>query len=292
MPRILFPLMATAVAVASVAPAGRATMTPASPISFVLERDTRSGELELNLTTGEHDRSNATLRPDALAGLDPAILQRDGARVTFALVREPGRLDCVGTGAHGRATGACRFAPDAAFADFLSARGIARPSFEQAFQLAMTGASRALVQAIAEARYPAPTPGELAGLAALGVTRDYITALAARGYRPARISALISFKAVGVTPDYVDGLRRSGYQQLEADEIVQFRALGVSPAYLGELATAGYRDLPAGEVVQLRALGITGAWLSRFPHLPVAKLVQMKALGVSPADLRAVAARP
>ena len=201
-------------------------------LSFHLETQ-RDGRLQLSLSDDgmRNGRSSSSIDLRDLQGLSRAALSGSTASpVSFALVREAGRIDCVGSGRNEAATGSCRFIPNAAFADLLAARGIGRPSERQAFGLTMVGASRALVDGIAAARYPAPSIDDLTALAALHVTPAYIAELAARGYRPAKTSDLIAFKALGVTPAYVDGLRRAGLGQLRADEIVQFKALDISPA--------------------------------------------------------------
>lgn len=247
--------------------------------------------VQLTLSDGERSSYSSSYRADDLQGLAPAaVFGATSGPVRFALVREPGRLDCAGTANAGAASGDCRFTPDQGFGDLLASRGIGRPNARQALGLAMVGASRALVESIAAARYPAPSIADLTGLAALGVDARYIGDLSAGGYRPDRISDLLAFKALGVTPAYVEELRRAGAGRLSADMIVQLKALDVSPAYIASLRRVGYGDLSPDEIVQLKAMGVTAGYIAGFRHqgtrLPVSKIIEYKALGVTPNDAR------
>lgn len=283
---LLFALLLTCVSVSSAGLAAslgelrfRLSVSRASPDRLQLSiRDERNGG-------GLHSNGYAAVE---LAGLDRAAL--DAKRATdlrFALVREAGRLDCAGAGSHGTASGQCRFTADPRFADFLAAQGIARPDERQAFSLTMVGANRALVQALAGARYPVPTLDQLTGLAALQVSPAYIHDLSRRGFRPERLNDLLSFKALDVSPAYVEAMSRAGFRGLTADHIVQFKALGISPDYVAGLAAVGYGQLSPGEIVQLKALDVTPEYIRGFQRigmdrLPVSKLIESKALGVTP----------
>lgn len=177
-----------------------------------------------------HGRSSSSFALADLAGLDrSAMASSEATPISFALVREAGRIDCSGSGERGTAKGFCRFMPDRAFADYLSGQGLARPSEREAFALVMVGASRRLVQAIAAARYPTPDLDDLTALTALGVTEDYIAQLAASSYRPTDISDLIAFKALGGTPADVRAIRGSKVNLISADELIRLRIAGLLP---------------------------------------------------------------
>lgn len=258
-------------------------------------------KVQLHLRSGDERRGSNmsdTFALRDLHGLDAAEL-RTGRPLRFALVREAGRVDCAGSGSPGRAAGRCSFTPDRAFADFLASRGMGRPSVEDSFTLAMVNASRALVDAIHRARYPAPKPGTLAGLAAVGVDARYIADLSSRGYRPAKTDDLIAFRALDITPAYIDAMSRAGYGRLAADDIVQFKAIGISPEYVAGMARIGYSSLKPGDLSQLKALDVTPDFVIGFRNagygnLSAGDLVQLKALGITPkfaADVRSAGTR-
>ena len=236
---------------------------PADWIGFTL-RPERGTAGRIHADFGDEDRGrdrnnwSTGFMPTELVGLDTAGFRGSPARpLRFAIMREAGRLDCSGNGGNSRATGTCRFAPDTGFVRLLAARGIGTPDRHQAFGLMAVDARRELIDALAAARYPAPTIDDLMGLSALGVDGRYIAGLARAGYRPQKVHTLIEFKALGVTPDWIAGFARIGYGAIPPGELVQLRALGVTPEFVAGFDRIGYGRLPAGTLVQLKALGIT-----------------------------------
>jgi hypothetical protein len=267
-------------------------------------RDLPGGRVQLEVRSAESGRgtnSSNAFAPQELSGLDLEAVRASGSRpVRFAMIREAGRVDCAGNGGHGHAAGRCSFTADPGFANLLVSRGIRRPNLEESFTLAMVRASRALVDAVHQARYPTPSPDTLAGLAAVGVDAAYIADLSRRGYRPAKIDDLIAFRALNVTPAYVDAMSRAGYGRLEAQDILAFKAIGVSPEYVAAMARIGYPRLTAEDLTQLKALNVTPEFVTGFrnagyANLSAEDLVQLKALGITPefaADVRNAGTRP
>jgi hypothetical protein len=208
---------------------------------------------------GRNDNHWSTdFAPSELAGLDLAGFRARGAHeIRFAVIREAGRLDCLGTGGNSRASGNCRFTADAGFTAMLERIGTGRPTARESFALMAVNARRETLDALAAARYPAPSINDLTALAALGVDGNYIRGLASVGYRPSSLDALVQFKALNITPEYVGGFIRIGYSRLAADDLVQLKALNVTPAYVSGFQQIGYRDLSPDTLVQLKALDIT-----------------------------------
>lgn len=233
----------------------------------------------------------------ALTGLDSNRLGAPGSGpLRFAIVREAGRLDCAGTGGNRRATGTCRFTADPGFTAFLAARGIGRPTAEQAFSLMAVNARRSIVTAISDARYPMPTVNDLVPLVAVGVDGGYIASLAATGYRPPNLDSLLQFKALGVNAEFIRSFRQLGYNNLRPGELVQLKALGIDGGFIAGFERLGYRRLGVGDLVQLKALGVTPQFVQSlrgrgYRDLSVGKLVQIKALGLAPGDTRPKRAR-
>jgi hypothetical protein len=263
----------------------------AEDIYFTMTAPARSGDVQLSLRSG-NDRHNHSMSSgfaaSELAGLDLARLRSPAsAPLSFALVRQAGRVDCSGNARAMKAEGDCRFTADAAFAELLASRGIGRPTAEESYELTMVGATRELVDALQVANYPRPTIEKLTELAAVGVDRQFIDELSRRGYRPNDLDELVEFGALDITPDYIDGMARAGFRNMDADAIVQFKALDISPAYIAELARIGYSGLDADEVTELKALEVTPEFVEGFArigysNLPVDTLVQLKALDVTP----------
>jgi len=89
-------------------------------ISFELKPALHGGELQLALwdrTDGHHNNMmGSSYAPKDLPGLDYRAFAASGRNpVSFALVREAGRVDCAGTSSNSLAQGTCRFSADPAF---------------------------------------------------------------------------------------------------------------------------------------------------------------------------------
>src|SRR5687768_13264081 len=86
--------------------ASRATSVamPTHNIRFALQPSDRPGDVQLTLRSGNDRHNNnisSTFRSSQLAGLNPRWTS--GGPVSFALVREAGRVDCAGTARGGKA---------------------------------------------------------------------------------------------------------------------------------------------------------------------------------------------
>ena len=234
---------------------------PSEWVSFTLERDRSSGDsIQARFQDGERGRSGSNwssgFRPSELIGLDHAGFRSAGGRTLgFAVTREAGRLDCSGSGGSSRAAGHCRFTPDAGFTQLLGARGIGRPTRDQAFALMAINARRALIDGLAAARYPTPSLDELVALTALGADGRYIAELARTSFRPADIDSLIAFKALGITPDFVLGFQRIGYRNLPADRLIELKALGITPEFVRAQVPHGQALPPVNRLVELKLFG-------------------------------------
>ena len=274
---------------------------PADWLHFTLEPSREAGSIRADFRREvdgrNHNQWSTSFRTEDLVGLDLAGFRAGGSRpLRFALIREAGRLDCTGHGGESYAAGNCTITSDPSFLQMLSARGIGRPSRDQAFALISLDVRRELVDAVAAARYPTPTIDNLVEMTAVGVNARYIADLARLGYRPAALHNLVEFRALDITPEWIGSFARLGYANMPADDLVQLKALDIDGDYVAALDRLGYDRLPASDLVQLKALGITPEWINGFEragyqHLSVDYLVQLKALDVTPEYLRAMHGR-
>jgi len=269
--------------------------TAAQPdwIRFTLEsRSGDPGRIQASFrkdTNGYHENNWSTgLRPDDFVGLDLAAFRAPGSRpLRFAVIREPGRLDCSGHGGESYAGGSCGFIANPAFAQLLESRGIGRPTEEQSLGLMAVNVRRELIDAIAAARYPTPSIDNLMALSALNANGAYISEMARAGYRPRSIETLIQFKALDITPEWIAGFVRMGYANLPGDELVQLKALNITPEFIAGFERIGYGRLPVDKLVQLKAMNITPEFVQRVASVdaslpPVEKLVELKSFGRRP----------
>jgi hypothetical protein len=276
--------------ISGVAVSTACTAQGSAPIDFRLDASRNAPMVHVRFDTrtgGKNNQWSTDFPVSTLAGLDLARLRGPSQPISFALVRESGRLDCAGQGGQSAASGTCRFAADPRFTNLLASRGIRRPTANHSFNLMALNVRRDLIDGLHSARYPAPTIDELMALAALGVDSRYIAGLAGAGYRPQRLDALVQFKAMGIGPDFIRSYVRHGYANLAPDEIVQLKALNVSGDYIASFRQAGYRNLTVGQLLQLKALGVTADYAravrqaSATPPSPE-RLVELKAIGFRP----------
>ena len=293
MNRALVFLAASAAAALAVTSACLAKTEPnrdfrADEIHFTMTAPARSGDVQLSLRSGPRHHNNgmtSSFAASDLAGLDLSRLRSAASTpLSFALVRQAGRVDCAGNARAMRAEGDCRFTADAAFANLLVSHGIGRPTEEEAYGLTIVGATRDLVEALAAANYPRPTVEKLTELAAVGVDRQFIDQLSRRGYRPKDLGELVEFGALDISPAYIAELAHMGYSGLSPDEVTQLKALEVTPEFVEGFARIGYKNLPVDTLVQLKALDVTPAYVTSLrdrglAELSPEQLVAMKAIG-------------
>ncbi|HEY6048339.1 MAG TPA: hypothetical protein VIV07_04745 [Sphingomicrobium sp.] len=267
------------------------TAAPSQFVHFTLEPEHggNADRIQASFRRNENGRNennwSTDFRPAELTGLDLAGFRGAGNRpLSFAIVREAGRLDCSGHGGESYASGNCSFTANPAFTQLLESRGVGRPTDEQSFGLMAVNARRDLVDAVAAARYPTPSIDNLMALSALGVDGTYISQMARAGYRPRNIDTLIQFKALNITPQWIARFASMGYANLPGDELVQLKALDISPEFIAGFDRIGYRHLPVDQLVQLKALNITPEFVQRVSAVDgynpsVDKLVQIKSFG-------------
>lgn len=277
-----------ALILASLSVASACTAASGSWIHFTLEPGHGDpGKIHASFrrdTDGRNENSwSSGFHPADFIGLDVAGFHGAGNRpLRFAVIREAGRLDCSGHGGESYAAGYCSFTADPAFTQLLQRRGIGRPTEEQSLGLMAVNARRELIDAVAAARYPAPSIDDLMALSALGVNGAYIADMARIGYRPRTIDTLIQFKALDITPNWIARFVQAGYGNLPADDLVQMKALDISPEFIAGFDRIGYRHLPVDQLVQLKALNITPEFVQKVSAVDggnptVDKLVQLKA---------------
>lgn len=227
-------------------------------IRFDLEDNGRDRMQLTAHTRSDRNRSSSTsVKASDLAGFDRAALAgRNGTPVRFALVREPGRLDCAGSGQDKRAKGTCRFTGDPAYAAFLVANGVRRPTEQELLTLTMVGAGRPLVEALRKGRYEMPSPSTLAGMTALNISPEYIREMAAHGYRPRRPEDFLPLKALNISPAYIRSLKSVGYDRVPVEELIQLKALGITADFIASYQRHGFKNLSVSRLVQLKALGL------------------------------------
>ena len=191
--------------------------------------------LEHKEIDGSLDRSDVPEAIDRVA----AALDTPGRELSFELVREAGRLACIGqVERQRRAGGTCRFVPDARFLDGLAAHDLAAGDSRQLLALALVDAHLA-----------------------------WIDGLAGHGFRVTVVGGLISVSALDVSPAFAAELTEAGLVGHDLEDLIAARAVGVDGAWVRGMAEAGYRNLPLNRAIQLRALDVTPDYARRMARV-------------------------
>ena len=284
-------LATTSMLLTLAAPAAQAAVP--ERIDFTIAPSAKTADavqLELSYRTGRgQSRNSGPIALRELQGLSAAQLaSTSGTPVRFRLVRDAGTLDCDGVVRQQRGTGDCRFAANPAFAGELARRGIARPTADQQFQLALHRADLAVVDELNRQGYAKPTPEDLVETGIFGVTVARLRALDAAGYRAGTVDKLVEMSIHGVTPDYIREMAAIGpaYRRLPVDQLVEMRIHGVTPAKIRAFADAGYPDLTRKQIMDMSIHGVTPAFVQEmasagYGNLPPEKLVEMRIFGVN-----------
>ncbi len=254
-----------ALSFATCAPAATPSTEPGQ-IDWSIERDGSQGDgsaVMLNVRSywgaGQTSMWSHKQPIAELQGLSATQVTGPSGPVRFAIVREAGRLDCSGSAGRLTGRGTCSFAADAGFGDFLAARGIGRPSPNQAFTLAMSKVGRELVAALEGLDYPRPSIEQLSAMGIHGVSPAFIRELAGQGYKLKSADDLVNFKIHGVDPDYIRGLAAIGpqFHRFAADDLVSMKIHGVKPAYVQAMAAIGpaFATLSADDLVSFAIHG-------------------------------------
>ena len=233
-------------------------------------------QLELSYRAGRGESRHSRPIPlRTLQGLAAAQLAASaGAPIRFRLVRDAGALECDGVARGGRGTGSCRFAANAAFATALAKRGIARPTGDQQFQLAIQGAELAVADELIRQGYGRPSAQNLVETAIFDVDVPFLRGLEAAGYRVGSVSKLVQMRIHGVTPAYIRDLATIGeaYRRLPIDALVQMRIHDVTAARLRDYAQLGYPALDHGQMVSMAIHGVSPAFIREMAEAGYRKL--------------------
>ena len=186
---------------------------------------------------GQMSSFDGTEAADILGERVTASLASPGEAVSFSVGREAGVLACTGTVvAVGRASGTCRFDPDAGFADALRQRGLPPEDGEQMFVLALVDARLASVDALSREGFAFDDVDTVVAISALEVTPVFARALRDAGLAIDDTENLIAAKAVGIDPVWLQGMAEAGYANLDVDEAIQMRALDITPDYARKMS--------------------------------------------------------
>lgn len=161
------------------------------------------------------------------AGIPADRLRGPMGPVSFAIQREPGTFNCVGSAGEGSGAGQFTYVPNARFDDALASRGMGRPSFHDSLELAIAGASLSFIDRIRGTGFTKVSAGELVTLRDHGVSPHYLADMSAVGYKSFSVDDVIALRDHGVTADFVSRLKAHGYNNLSVHDLIRLRDAGL-----------------------------------------------------------------
>jgi hypothetical protein len=253
--------------------------------TWSIERSNEAGQVHFGVRhrTDRHNNNSEMDQPlTAFTGLDLATPGKHD--VSFAMMRDAGRLDCEGYVKDGEGAGTFRFTPDAKYAgsmDAIGFGGVDAPrqfamtlhdvSIEYAKQIKAENLSNLDTDKLLAFRIFDVDPKFIRDLRAAGLPAkdaDRLIAFRVHGVAPAIVrdlrqshidaneDQLIAFRVHGVTPEFVQKVEKLGFGGAEPDQLVAMRVHGVTPEYIAGLRSKGVKDLTIDKLVSLRIHGI------------------------------------
>ena len=182
--------LGAATAIASIFAAFLQPAIAADPVEWEISSRTDSGRDNVYLDLRMHSRHGGRMNSSnqvPLATLDglssSSLISPEPSPVSFAIVREAGRLDCTGEVSRGAGTGTCDFTADPAFTAALAARNIETPNDHELFVLTTTDARIGTIDALASEGYDGLDLDDFLAVTIHGVNGAQIEDLAAAGVR-------------------------------------------------------------------------------------------------------------
>ncbi len=257
--------------------------------TWTLEHSTEPGSVQLGLryektTAGgnqEWDESRSVTWSE-LRGVTSADLDSNGVHKSFSVVRDAGTFQAEGSLSRGHGAGVWTFAPSSTFNDQLHRRAIGVATWQQQFELAMSGFQFSTLDQLLASGFQRPSAGDLVAMADHGVSDRYIQELRGLGLHPNSAQALIRLRDHGVGGSFAAAVMKA-FPGTTVDELVKLRDHGVGTAYMQTFATLGYR-VTADDLIRLRDHGVSASFIERlrshgYTKLTIDDLIRLRDSG-------------
>lgn len=252
--------------------AAQATLTG----TWTAQPDTeKSDKLNLNFERRtERDGRSSTGQDYEFADLQGLTREQvsAGGAVRFSLVREAGRIDCVGSFQNGRGSGSFVFTPNPGFVSAMKERGF---DFERD------------PSATDERRYE----DRLFTAAALNVTTAQADDLLSAGFGRLGVEDLMKAAIFRVDSKFAREMKASGFQNLGLEELVKARIFKIDSEFARQVAQMGFDKEPFESLVKMRIFKITPEFIAEarnegLANLSVEDLVKLRIFKIDAAFIR------
>jgi hypothetical protein len=253
--------------------------------TWSIERSEKAGQVHFGLRhrSENHNSNFENDHPvNAFTGLDLATPGKHD--VSFAMVRDAGRLDCEGYIKDGEGAGTYRFTPDAKYPAAMRAIGFDGVDSEKQFAMALHDVSLDYAKQMKAENLTDLETDKLLAFRIFNVNPQFIREMRATGLPARDANRLIAFRVHGVTPAIVEELRRA---HIDADEnqLIAFRVHGVTPEYVQKVGKLGFGSPNPDQLVAMRVHGVTPEYIAGLQKrgvkdLTIDKVVALKVHGI------------
>jgi hypothetical protein len=281
--------------------------------NWTIRKSDEAGKVEFSLIA--HDRGgNSSHESDWPATSLPGVdFSKPGRQdVHFTIVRDAGKIECVGFLDNGEGAGIFHFQPDPNYASEMHKLGFSMDEEEQygaavqdvslefarqmknehlsdldtdkliAFRIFRV--DTAFIADLRTAGLKISDSDKLVAFRIHGVTPQMIRALHEARYSPDE-DTLIAMRIHGATPEWMEELKKRGYDHVDLEHLIACRIHGVSPEFIDKLKNLGYNHPDPDQLVAMRIHEVTPEYISDLRSrgmrdLSIDELVSMRIHGI------------
>jgi hypothetical protein len=284
--------LAFALAVAHSEMSAQSTLTGDWTASIKETGDKIHLNFERHSEKGNRNQSGQSYAFSDLQGLTREQAASGGA-VRFSLVREAGRIDCVGSFENGKGSGTFTFTGNAGFVSAMKSRGfdfeeVERSNDDQEFENRLFAATTlnittALADDLSSAGLGKLRVDDLFKAAIFKVDSNYVREMKASGFANLGMEELVKARIFKIDSNFVTQVSQLGFEKEPMETLVQMKIFKVTPEFVAEVRNEGFTNITIEELVKMRIFKIDSAFIRKAKAegvpLEVERLVQ-KRIGV------------
>lgn len=219
--------------------------------------------------------------------------QAQNGRVSFALVRDAGTIECDGSFTNGEGSGTFTFTPNRGFIDAMRSRGFdfdkrsaekwekhESSLEERLFTAATLNVTTALADDLNSANFGKLDVDDLFKAAIFKIDGKFMAEMKATGFPNLGMEELVKARIFKIDAEYVRQVKDMGFGASDFENLVKYRIFKVTPEFLSELRAEGLTNISSEDVVKMRIFKIDAAYVrearAEDPNITVEQMVQRK----------------
>jgi hypothetical protein len=217
-----------------------------------------------------------------------------GGSVQFSLIREAGRIDCVGSFQNGNGSGTFRFTGNQSFAAAMKSRGFDFESDtnsrdensldDRLFAATTLNVTTALADDLLSAGFGKLRVDDLFKAAIFKIDGNFMREMKASGFADLGMEELVKARIFKIDADFVRQVSQMGFDKEPFESLVKMRIFKVSPEFITEVRNEGLTKTSVEDLVKLRIFKIDSEFIRKAKAdgvpLEVERLVQRR-IGVA-----------